>query len=49
MKKFFLWVLSRAAFQAAVISLSQCSLAGSHQPDLTHRLKERINEMKGNQ
>lgn len=47
MKKSILNILSNIAFWTAVISLSQCSLAGGHQPELTDSLKKQMEQLKG--
>lgn len=47
MKKFILSILSNIALWTAVISLSQCSGWGGHQPELTDSLKKQMEELKG--
>lgn len=47
MKKSILNILSNIALWTAVISLSQCSGWGGHQPELTDSLKKQMEQLKG--
>ncbi len=47
MKKSILNILCNIAFWTAVISLSQCSWCGGHQPELTDSLKKQMEQLKG--
>lgn len=47
MKKFVLNILGNIALWTAVISLSQCSTWGGHQPELTDSLKKQMEQLKG--